>query len=82
MIPLRFTAQHQPVLLAASREIFSLEENRGDAVAVDAAQSDDSEAGARLGKLVNKKTKAALLATGVTGLVAGLYTAGHNIFSF
>lgn len=80
---LQFTAQHQAVLLAASREIFALEENAADAVAVDATCSDGSAAdGARLEKLGRKKTRAALLATGVTGLLAGLYAGRHAIFSF
>lgn len=80
---LQFTAQHQAVLLAASREIFALEENAADAFAVDATCSDGSAAdGARLEQLGRKKTRAALLATGVTGLLAGLYAGRHAIFSF
>lgn len=69
------------MLLAASREIFSLEESRGDAIAVNAINGGDTRASARPGNLDRKKTKAALLATGVTGLVAGLYAARHAIFS-
>lgn len=80
VIPLQFTAQHQAVLFAASREIFALGESTGDAVAIDATNSDGSAAddAARLG---HKKTKAALLAAGVTGLFAALYAGRHAIFS-
>lgn len=78
--PLQFTAEHQTVLLAASREIFSLGEKNGDGAAVD--NSDDPTRAASLGKTGHKKTKAALFATGVTGLFAGLYAARHTIFPF
>lgn len=73
--PLQFTAEHQTVLLAASREILSLQED-GSNVADARTNSDD----ARLGS--HKRPKAALLATGVTGLFAGLYAARHTVFPF
>lgn len=78
--PLHFTAEHQRVLHAASREIFSLEEMVGDGVTVGATDGDDPAAPARPQKLGHKKTKAALLATGVMGLFAGLYAARNTIF--
>lgn len=79
--PLRFNAEHDTVLLAASREILlSLNGKGGDGVAVDANNGDTSAAAASIEKVGHKKTKTALLATGVTGLFAGLYAARHTIF--
>lgn len=84
MTPLRFNAEHDTVLLAATREAFSLEEEGGGGeVAVDAADGDGPSAAAGVRKISHRnKTRAAALFAGVATLLAALYAARRIIVPF
>lgn len=81
MTPLQFKAGHEDALLAAAREVFSLEQEVGKEVAInDATDSDGPSAGARVRKKRHrtKKAKATVLFA-VAATLAALYAARRMI---
>lgn len=79
--PLQFNVGHEAALLAATREVFSLENEQQEGVVVDIVDP-AAACSAGLEKRGHRKIKATLLATGVAAVCAGLYAARRVIFAF
>ena len=77
--PLQFNAEHEDALLVATREVFSLGNEKREGAVIDVADTAIAGAGG-LEKRGHKRVKAALLATGVAAVFAGLYAARRVIF--